>query len=334
MFEHNLVQLTNAQGKTVAASVDGNTLHLLAEPLYAIALEAANQGLRLFEVAKKYATNETLDYDQAIREQRLCPPITHPDPMHLVLTGTGLTHMGSAAPRNKMHQQSNEAQPVHPATATDTQKMFQLGVDGGKPGNSEVGVQPEWFYKGSGHILKAPYQPIEMPEFALDGGEEAELAGVYIINNQGRVFRIGYTLGNEFADHVTEKQNYLYLAHSKLRECSIGPEIFVDELPEEVTGQVTLLRQGNTLWTHAFSSGEQHMCHSLANLEFHHFKYAQFTVPGQVHVHFLGAAILSFADQIQLADGDEMRIECDILSRPLSNVLKHTKARQATIERL
>lgn len=334
MFEHNMVQLINAQGKTVAARIDGNTLHLLAEPLYAIALEAANRGQRLLEVANKYVTDETLDYDQAIQDQRLCPPITHPDPMHLVLTGTGLTHMGSAAPRNKMHQQSSEERPSRQETATDTQKMFQLGLDGGKPGDGEVGVQPEWFYKGTGHILRAPFQSIEMPEFALDGGEEAELAGVYIVNDEGRVFRIGYTLGNEFADHVTEKQNYLYLAHSKLRECSIGPEIFVGELPEEVTGQVSILRQGTTLWTHAFTSGERHMCHSLANLEYHHFKYAQFTVPGQVHVHFFGAAILSFADQIQLTDGDEMRIECDILSRPLSNILKHANPRKVSVERL
>ncbi|HSP32519.1 MAG TPA: FAH family protein, partial [Halomonas sp.] len=158
MFEHNMVQITNAKGKTVAARVDGNTLHLLAMPLYDIALEAANNGQRLPEVAKKYATDEMLDYDQAIREQRLCSPITHPDPMHWVLTGTGLTHLGSAAPRNKMHQQSSEAQQVHEETETDTQKMFQLGVDGGKPGEGEVGVQPEWFYKGTGHILKAPYQ--------------------------------------------------------------------------------------------------------------------------------------------------------------------------------
>ncbi|HSP30746.1 MAG TPA: FAH family protein, partial [Halomonas sp.] len=129
-------------------------------------------------------------------------------------------------------------------------------------------------------------------------------------------------------------QNYLYLAHSKLRECSIGPEIFVDELPEEVLGRVSILRQGNTLWSHEFSSGERHMCHSPANLEFHHFKYAQFTVPGQVHVHFFGAAILSFADQVQLADGDEMRIECDILSRPLSNILKHATTKKVAVERL
>ena len=31
--------------------------------------------------------------------------------------------------------------------------------------------------------------------------------------------------GNEFSDHRFEKKNYLNLAGSKLRTCSIGPEL-------------------------------------------------------------------------------------------------------------
>ena len=38
-------------------------------------------------------------------------------------------------------------------------------------------------------------------------------------------------LSNEFSDHVMERQNYLYLAHSKLRSCSFGPELLVGDLP-------------------------------------------------------------------------------------------------------
>ena len=151
-----------------------------------------------------------------------------------------------------------------------------------------------------------------MPDFALDGGEEAELAGIYIVNDEGRIFRVGFSLANEFSDHVTEKQNYLYLAHSKLRDCSIGPEIFVGDLPEEVEGSVSLHRNGERLWHRAFMSGEKHMCHSVSNLEHHHFKYATFCQPNQLHIHFFGAAVLSFGDGITLENGDEMHIECNI----------------------
>ena len=60
-------------------------------------------------------------------------------------------------------------------------------------------------------------------DFALDGGEEPELVGLYVIGPDGTPHRLGFALGNEFSDHVTERSNYLYLAHSKLRACAVGP---------------------------------------------------------------------------------------------------------------
>lgn len=329
----HVVQVRTDSGTVVAAKVEGSSLRLLSSSLFELALLAANEGRQLSEVIDATITSETMDYDLAIEAGRLLAPITHPDPAHLLLTGTGLTHLGSAAPRHKMHgQASNEN--VDEAAATDTQRMFEWGMEGGKPAEGNVGVQPEWFYKGTGYTLRAPYQDIEMPNFALDGGEEAELAGVYIVNDHSQVFRVGYALSNEFSDHVTEKQNYLYLAHSKLRDASIGPEILIGELPDEVRGQVSIYRNGSLLWQHDFASGEQHMCHSIDNLEHHHFKYPAFRVPGQVHVHFFGAAILSFADAIELQDGDEMRIDCDLMTRPLINRVKVMPASECTIAAL
>ena len=92
-------------------------------------------------------------------------------------------------------------------------------------------MQPEWFFKGSGYNLVPPEQSIISPPFALDGGEEAELVGLYVIDESGEVLRVGFALGNEFSDHVMEAQNYLYLAHSKLRPCSFGPELLVTPPP-------------------------------------------------------------------------------------------------------
>lgn len=317
----HVVQVRTEEGATVAAKVEGEKLQLLSESLFDLALLAANEGRRLSDVVDASVTGAILDYNAVIEAGRLLAPITHPDPAHVLLTGTGLTHLGSAAPRDKMHGKEGDDKSDMGAV-TDTQRMFDWGVEGGKPAQGAVGVQPEWFYKGTGHTLRAPYQAIEMPSFALDGGEEAELAGIYIVNDHGQVFRIGYALSNEFSDHVTEKQNYLYLAHSKLRDASIGPEIVIGELPQEVRGNVSIFRNGALLWQHNFASGEQHMCHSIENLEHHHFKYASFRVPRQLHVHFFGAAILSFADAIELKDGDEMRIECDLMTKPLINGVK------------
>ncbi|MGP9677706.1 AraD1 family protein [Halomonas sp. AOP27-A1-41] len=317
----HVVQIRSENGTVIAAQVKGEKLQLLSASLYDLALRAANEGRALSDVVEASATDEALNYNDMIEAGRLLSPITHPDPAHLLLTGTGLTHLGSAAPRHKMHGKEGEMSNSEEAI-TDTQRIFEWGVESGKPAGGGPGVQPEWFYKGTGHTLRAPYQDIQMPAFALDGGEEAELAGIYIVNAQGQVFRIGYALSNEFSDHVTEKQNYLYLAHSKLRDASIGPEIVIGKLPEEVRGNVSIHRNGSVVWQHDFASGEQHMCHSIENLEHHHFKYATFCVPGQLHVHFFGAAVLSFADAVKLQDGDEMRIECDLMTKPLINRIK------------
>jgi hypothetical protein len=50
------------------------------------------------------------------------------------------------------------------------------------------------------------------------------------------------------------------------------------------------------------------MSHSLANLEHHHFKYALFRRPGDVHVHFFGTATLSFSDGVKTEEGDMFEI--------------------------
>ena len=246
----------------------------------------------------------------------LLAPIDHDDAAHVHLTGTGLTHLGSAEGRDKMHRDAAAA-----AQQTDSMRMFLEGMEGGKPSPGETGQQPEWFYKGDGSQLVGPGSPLTMPSFAQDGGEEPELAGIYLIGPDGTPFRLGLTLANEFSDHVTERHNYLWLAHSKLRQASLGPELLVGALPDHVAGASRIVREGMTLWEKPFLSGEANMSHSIANLEAHHFKYDLFRRPGDVHVHFFGTATLSFADQICTEVGDIFEIEAAPFSLPLRNAL-------------
>src|SRR5690606_37186876 len=109
-----------------------------------------------------------------------------------------------------------------------------------------AGVQPEWFYKGNGHSVIAPGAPIPSPAFADDAGEEPEIAGIYMIGADGTVFRLGFALANEFSDHVMERANYLWLAHSKLRCCAFGPELRLGALPEWIAGTSRIRRGGDT----------------------------------------------------------------------------------------
>jgi hypothetical protein len=204
--------------------------------------------------------------------------------------------------------------------------MFLMGEAGGKPADGEAGVQPEWFYKGDGSMLTPPGERFPSPDFALDGGEEPEVVGVYVIAPDGTPCRLGFAIGNEFSDHVTERQNYLWLAHSKLRACSFGPELRLGALPADVRGSSRILHHGETLWEKPFISGEANMSHTIANLEHHHFKYALFRRPGDLHVHFFGTATLSFSDAVKVKPGDVFEIEAAGFGLPLRNGVEVVEA--------
>ncbi|MBO6718255.1 MAG: GguC protein [Rhizobiaceae bacterium] len=290
-----------------------------AMSVYALALEAARSGQKLVERVSQLGRGAAIDLASAYREGRVLAPIHHDDPGHLHLTGTGLTHLGSAATRDSMHQK--KASEAEEAALTDSMRMFRMGLEGGRPAGDLPGVQPEWFYKGNGHMVAPPGGSLEMPAFADDGGEEPEIAGIYVIGDDGTPLRVGFALSNEFSDHVMERVNYLYLAHSKLRPASFGPEILVGDLPLDVRGMSRIRRDGDVIFEKPFVSGEENMSHTIANLEHHHFKYGFFRQPGDVHVHMFGTATLSFADGIRTKPGDEFEIEAPAFGLPLRNTL-------------
>ena len=286
-----------------------------------LAREADTSGRGLHDLVAGCDRAARVDYQALVDQRRLLPPIDHPDPAHLLISGTGLNHTGSAMARDAMHGGSGSGDDADDEGVTDSIRMFRLGVRGGKPPAGTIGVAPEWFYKGDGSILVPPEHELPLPGFAGDGGEEAEAVAIYLIGRDGRPRRVGFALGNEFADHVIERQNYLYLAHSKLRACSIGPELLIGPLPESVEGEVRVLRGGTVLWEATFLTGEANMTHTLANMEHHLFKYDLFRRPGDLHCHFLGAPILSCAHGVEPQAGDRFEIESRLFNRPLRNPL-------------
>ena len=329
----NLIQFTKDNGGRAVGVIDKGEARVLkgADSVYKLALKAAADGVKLKSLIADKGLGKAIDAAALLKEGRLLPPIDHPDPAHLYVTGTGLTHLGSASTRDAMHK-SDQQQAEAPLT--DSMKMFRMGLEGGKPAKGEEGVQPEWFYKGNGTIVAAPGAPIPSPAFAKDAGEEPEMAGIYVIVKKGRPFRLGFALGNEFSDHVTERVNYLYLAHSKLRWCSFGPEIRVGALPANVSGTSRIIRGGKTIWEKPFLSGEDNMSHTIANLEHHHFKYRLFREPGDVHVHMFGTATLSFADGIKTQPGDVFEISESQFGLPLTNSVAWDKAETVKIHSL
>jgi hypothetical protein len=313
----HLVQFRHAVGRRGVALLSGDpsaaaTLEGVSTT-YELAREALARGTSMASAAQSHRGDSI---DLLASDIELLPPVDHPDPAHCLLTGTGLTHLGSAEGRDKMHK------PAAGGAITDSMRMFNLGLEGGKPAGGPPGAQPEWFYKGDGSCLAAPNAPIVSPHFALDGSEEPEMAGIYIIDDEGRPRRMGFALANEFSDHETERGNYLWLAHSKLRRAAIGPELLLGDLPGDVRGTSRIVRAGEVLWEKPFVSGEDNMSHSIANLEHHHFKYDLFRRPGDVHVHFFGTATLSYADGIRTQEGDVFEVSAAPFTMPLRNELK------------
>ncbi|HEX7079483.1 MAG TPA: AraD1 family protein [Gammaproteobacteria bacterium] len=324
-----LVQLTNADGRRRVAADLGHGARCIdgLASVYELALAALAERSPLEDCVRRHVSPEPVHLELAAREGRLLPPIDHPDPAHLLLSGTGLTHLGSAETRDRMHREAAGEQP------TDSLRMFRMGVEGGKPADGRAGVQPEWFYKGDGSCVVGTGAALVLPDFAEDGSEEPELAGIYVIDDDGCPRRLGFCLANEFSDHVTERHNYLWLAHSKLRTAALGPELLT-AVPDDIRGTSRILRQGETLWEKPFWTGEANMSHSIANLEHHHFKYRQFRRPGDVHVHFFGTATLSFADGVRTRAGDVFEIEAPPFALKLVNPLAGETSSPAAVRPL
>jgi hypothetical protein len=318
-----LVQLIES-GKRYVALVVEPDLHLLEgfDSVVALAQHAIEKQLSLSDLVRRHVSTRRLNYEDVYSARsswKLLPSADVPnDPRRVLVSGTGLTHLGSARDRQAMHLSAAKAEEV---PMTDSMRMFQLGRQNGRPADGQIGVAPEWFYKGDGSVLRATSASLVVPGHGEDGGEEAEIAAVYLIGPDGTPHRIGMTNGNEFSDHVFERRNYLNLAGSKLRMCSVGPELVIGADFDDIPGKVRIIRDGTTLWEKDIRTGERNMCHSLANLEHHLFKFEGHRQPGLMHVHFMGADTLSFGEGVRLQWGDETEVAFKGFGRPLRNII-------------
>lgn len=137
-----LVQFRDMRGETrVAACDDEGAAHVVngVTTTYELAWAAISAGISLAEQVEQNGKGEAVDIHAALAGGQVGLPITHEDPAHLIVAGTGLTHLGSADGRDKMHKAAQAAE-----KPTDSMRMFLMGVEGGKPKPGQTGVQPEW----------------------------------------------------------------------------------------------------------------------------------------------------------------------------------------------
>ncbi|MGB5170463.1 MAG: AraD1 family protein [Eudoraea sp.] len=323
-----LVQLNHPTKGRFIALVEEPNLRLIStfNSVYTLALKAIEENGEITSLIKVNLSEALLSYDKVyndLSEYKLLAPFDHPQgPLQLMLAGTGLTHKASAENRQKMHDALEEKE------LTDSMKIYLMGVEKGHPDPGEIGVQPEWFYKGNGSILCAHNEVLEVPSYGDDGGEEPEVAGVYIVNQKGIPYRIGFTTANEFSDHLMERKNYLYLAPSKIRNCSLGPELVITDNFKNISGRVSVERNAKIFWEKSIKTGEANMSHSIENLEYHHFKYNNHKIPGTAHIHFFGADAFSFGEGISLKNNDLMEVSWEGFGRPLRNTIKINREKE------
>mgnify|MGYP006432321445 CR=1 FL=1 len=167
---------------------EGDAAHLLSGVTTTLDLAdaAVEAGLTLADMTSRMRRVRPVDLPGLAGAGAPDLPIHHPDPAHMHLTGTGLTHTGSADTRDAIHADT--------AGMTDSMKMFGMGVEGGRPAPGTAGVQPEWFYKGTGHAAVPPCGALEAPGFADDAGDKPEIAGISVIGPAGEVLRLGFCL--------------------------------------------------------------------------------------------------------------------------------------------
>jgi hypothetical protein len=285
---------------------------------------ACRMGCRLGPLLEDLASggDDQIRYAELLAAGRVRSPIKDEPEARVLVSGTGLTHTGSVRQRDGMHKTT-----ASDAPPSDSQRIFMLGLEGGRPKAGRRGTAPEWFYKGDGRILRGPGQPLDIPAFAPDGGEEPEIAGIYLIDDRGVPRFLGLVQGNEWSDHTTEKINYLYLAPSKLRVCAIGPELVTDLPFDDIRGRCRVLRDSHAIYDSGeLLTGERNMCHSLANLEDHHFKFPQHRQPGDVHVHFFGTMNLSFGQRDwKYQTGDVVEVTFAGMGEPLRNPVQRVE---------
>ena len=100
-----LSQILDGSGKQAVALREGSEAAVIrgAASSYDLAMEAIRTGRNIGAVIAEHGLGETVDLPALLAAGRVGLPIMHPDPAHLHMTGTGLTHLGSAAARDAMH---------------------------------------------------------------------------------------------------------------------------------------------------------------------------------------------------------------------------------------
>ena len=101
-----LTQFIDENGKRALAVTARGESRLVkgARATLDLARQAIAEDVPLRKLIADRGVGKPVDLARALKERRVLAPIDHKDPAHVLVTGTGLTHLGSAEGRDKMHK--------------------------------------------------------------------------------------------------------------------------------------------------------------------------------------------------------------------------------------
>jgi Uncharacterized protein conserved in bacteria len=137
----NLIQLKFPNNLTAVGVLEENKIINLTaknkdiDTTYKLFMELIKNSITIEEFLEEKIKNCPVfefNYEELISDPKkfdvnILPPVTHPDPHRLFISGTGLTHTGSVKSRDMMHNDDEEKK-----DQTDSAKMLNW-LKGGKP---------------------------------------------------------------------------------------------------------------------------------------------------------------------------------------------------------
>ena len=125
-----IIQYRNSLGGRGVALVEADGDHAReltgVGSIYELAEQAMAKKQPLAELIGQFANGKRIDYAGLLASGHVLAPLDHPEPTRFFITGTGLSHIGSASARNKMHVMTHG----NDAPESDSMKIFRMGVEG------------------------------------------------------------------------------------------------------------------------------------------------------------------------------------------------------------
>ena len=93
-----LIQFINGNGLPCVGVVNVDKIEILhgIKSTYELFVETQQDASKIGDIIPGLLSGKYEDYNMISEERRLLLPLNHPDPYHTWITGTGLTHLGSA----------------------------------------------------------------------------------------------------------------------------------------------------------------------------------------------------------------------------------------------